>query len=132
MKANARLEPELLQRYDRAGPRYTSYPAAPQFTPAFTEARLRTIVSERAAVGSNPTLSLYVHVPFCTSPCFYCGCNRVITRDVSRGERYVEHLITEIQRAGELFGQAGVSQLHFGGGTPNFLTSSQLGCVIEN
>lgn len=132
MKTEARFDSELLRRYDRAGPRYTSYPATPQFTPAFTEARLRSIVSETARLSSPRTLSLYVHIPFCASPCFYCGCNRVITRDASRGERYVNRLITEIQRLGSLFGRCEVPQLHFGGGTPNFLTSSQLGRVADS
>ena len=76
----------LLERYNRPGPRYTSYPTAPQFREQFGEADLRTAI---AASNGDPIprrLSVYVHVPFCASPCFYCGCNRIITRDRTRGE----------------------------------------------
>ena len=87
------FDPALLARYDRPGPRYTSYPSALQFSPRFGEADLRrhASVSNEAPVPRD--LSLYVHVPFCFSPCFYCGCNRVITRDYSRAEPYATRLI---------------------------------------
>ena len=115
-----RFDPELVRRYDQPGPRYTSYPTAPQFTEAFCEADLR---AQAAASGANRApLSLYVHVPFCESPCFYCGCNRIITRERARAERYVGHLALEIERAAALFSRTRETlQLHFGGGTPNFL-----------
>ena len=123
---------DLLRRYDRPGPRYTSYPTAPQFHAGFGEAQLRDAA---AASNGDPIprrLSLYVHVPFCESPCFYCGCNRVITRDKARGEAYLARLYREIDLTAQLFDRdREVIQLHFGGGTPNFLTPAQLREVVD-
>jgi oxygen-independent coproporphyrinogen-3 oxidase len=131
VNSTIRFDPELLRRYDRPGPRYTSYPAAPQFNTAFDAAALR----EHASGSNTPLrrpLSLYLHVPFCFSPCFYCGCNRVITRDTARGERYVEDLLSEAQLAAALFDPAReVVQLHLGGGTPNFLGRETLTRLLE-
>ncbi|MBS0421680.1 MAG: oxygen-independent coproporphyrinogen III oxidase [Proteobacteria bacterium] len=121
------VEPSLLARYDRPGPRYTSYPTAPNFSTGFDESDFRRFAEVR---GHRP-LSLYVHVPFCSNPCFFCGCNRVITRSVARGEEYVRRLLQEIERVGPLFRDRRVEQLHFGGGTPNFLAPAQLGRIIE-
>jgi oxygen-independent coproporphyrinogen-3 oxidase len=126
------FDSDLLRRYDRPGPRYTSYPTAPQFHAGFGEAELRD-----AAIASNGDpiprrLSLYVHVPFCTSPCFYCGCNRIITRDKARGEAYLARLYREIALTAQLFDRdREVIQLHFGGGTPNFLSPQQLRDVVD-
>lgn len=127
------FSPDLLRRYDRPGPRYTSYPTAPQFSSAFGEAQLR-----EAALASNGDpiprrLSLYVHVPFCFSPCFYCGCNRIITRDLGRAETYLTRLYREIDLTAALFDRdREVIQVHFGGGTPNFLSPAQLGDVLDS
>ena len=132
MHAPLQFDPELLRRYDRPGPRYTSYPTAPRFHDGFGEAELR-----EAAIASNGDpiprrLSLYVHIPFCTSPCFYCGCNRIITRDKSRAEGYLARLYREIDLTAQLFDRdREVIQLHFGGGTPNFLTPAQLREVVD-
>ena len=132
MIATAQFDPGLLRRYDRPGPRYTSYPTAPQFHSGFGEHELRETV---AASNGDPIprrLSLYVHVPFCMSPCFYCGCNRIITRDLARGETYLVRLYREIAMMAELFDRdREVIQLHFGGGTPNFLSPAQLAEVVE-
>jgi oxygen-independent coproporphyrinogen-3 oxidase len=121
----------LIERYDRPGPRYTSYPSALQFTERFDEAAYRAAAARaRAARGTAP-LSVYVHVPFCASPCFYCGCSRIITRQFDRGEPYVQALEKEIALQGALFeGRRAVEQLHFGGGTPTFLSSEQLGRIM--
>jgi len=123
---------DLLRRYDRPGPRYTSYPTAPQFHAGFGEQALRDVA---AASNGDPIprrLSLYVHVPFCESPCFYCGCNRIITRDKARGDAYLARLYREIALTSALFDRdREVIQLHFGGGTPNFLAPAQLGDVVE-
>jgi oxygen-independent coproporphyrinogen-3 oxidase len=121
----------LLERYNRPGPRYTSYPTAPQFREAFTEADLRAAIVASNGDPIPRRLSIYVHVPFCASPCFYCGCNRIITRDKARGEVYLARLYREIALVSKLFDRDREAiQLHFGGGTPNFLSPSQLGeCV---
>jgi oxygen-independent coproporphyrinogen III oxidase len=122
----------LLQRYDRPGPRYTSYPAAPQFTSAFGEAELREHAARSNLSPGPRALSLYVHVPFCFSPCFYCGCNRLITRDTAKGERYLEHLLHEVALIAPLFDrEREVVQLHVGGGTPNFLGAEALEWLID-
>jgi len=126
------VDTELLKRYDRPGPRYTSYPAAPQFTSAFGIADL-SAHAERSNLQPGPrALSLYVHVPFCFSPCFYCGCNRLITRDTAKGERYVEQLLHEIALVAPLFDrEREVVQLHLGGGTPNFLRPETLEWLMD-
>jgi oxygen-independent coproporphyrinogen III oxidase len=117
------IDTELLKRYDRPGPRYTSYPAAPQFSSAFGEAEVREHAARSNLRPGPPPLSLYVHVPFCFSPCLYCGCNRLITRDVAKGERYLDQLLHEIAIVAPLFDHGReVVQLHLGGGTPNFLS----------
>ncbi|MCW8809247.1 MAG: oxygen-independent coproporphyrinogen III oxidase [Rhodanobacter sp.] len=116
------FDPALIARYDTAGPRYTSYPTAPQFHTGFDEAALRTAIRASNEEPIPRPLSLYVHVPFCMSPCFYCGCNRVITRDIGKADSYLERLYREIELLGSLFDRdRPVVQLHFGGGTPNFL-----------
>jgi oxygen-independent coproporphyrinogen-3 oxidase len=126
------FDADLLRRYDRPGPRYTSYPTAPQFHPGFGERELREVA---AASNGDPIprrLSLYVHVPFCTSPCFYCGCNRIITRDKARGAAYLARLYREIALAAELFDRDREAiQVHFGGGTPNFLAPAQLHEAVD-
>lgn len=129
MSVAAEFNPELIARYDRSGPRYTSYPTAAQFHPGFDAQAYRS-----AALLSNSErtpLSIYVHVPFCASPCFYCGCNRVITRNPLHAERYLNALCNEIALQGALFhSHRPVQQLHFGGGTPTFLSLLQLGRIM--
>ena len=126
------FEPDLLRRYDRPGPRYTSYPTAPQFSSAFGEAELKEAVQLSNGDPIPRPLSLYVHVPFCNSPCFYCGCNRIITRDAERGREYLGHLLHEIELVSRLFDpDREVIQLHLGGGTPNFLTPGQLQDLLD-
>lgn len=123
------FDQELLTRYDRAGPRYTSYPTAVQFTEDFAEADYR-----EAAIRSNAAgrpLSLYVHIPFCDTVCFYCACNKIATKDHSRAVVYLERLLKEIQMQGALFSsERVVEQLHFGGGTPTFLTLDEMEQVM--
>ncbi len=127
------IDTDLLRRYDRPGPRYTSYPTAPQFDEGFGEAELRDAA---AASNGDPIprrLSLYVHIPYCTSPCFYCGCNRIITRDKSRAESYLVRLYREIGMVAALFDRdRDVIQCHFGGGTPNFLDPAQLHELMDS
>jgi len=131
MLATPNFDAGLLRRYDRPGPRYTSYPTSPQFSPDFDENALREAARQSNGDPIPRGLSIYVHVPFCVSPCFYCGCNRIITRDLSRAEPYLARLYREIAMTAAMFDRdREVVQLHFGGGTPNFLTPSQLGDVV--
>ena len=128
-----RFDADLIRKYDKSGPRYTSYPTAPQFGPSFDEGMLREYIKRSNADPIPRRLSLYVHVPYCFSPCFYCGCNRIITRDVSKGRTYVERLVREIELTGALFDRdREVIQLHMGGGTPNFLRPPELRELIES
>ncbi|KAF1687170.1 oxygen-independent coproporphyrinogen III oxidase [Pseudoxanthomonas broegbernensis] len=130
--STALFDPDLLRRYDVPGPRYTSYPTAPQFSPGFGEADLRRMAEATNGDPIPRPLSLYVHIPFCTSPCFYCGCNRIITRDTARGEAYLTRLYREIGMMSALFDRdREVVQLHFGGGTPNFLSPAQLAETVD-
>ncbi|MEA9655875.1 oxygen-independent coproporphyrinogen III oxidase [Xanthomonas campestris pv. raphani] len=122
----------LLQRYDRPGPRYTSYPTAPHFQPGFGATELQAAFLRAQQQRPGRALSLYVHVPFCSSPCFYCGCNRIITRDASKGQAYVARLLREATSAAEhLERSRTVVQLHLGGGTPNFLSPALLGDLLD-
>lgn len=132
MSLPSTFDAELLRRYDQPGPRYTSYPTAPQFHAGFDRDEF-VAAARRSNQDPIPgPLSLYVHVPFCTSPCFYCGCNRVITRDRSRSEPYVARLLREAALVAPLFARdRKVVQLHFGGGTPNFLSAGQLAEVVD-
>ncbi len=127
-----RFDEDLVRRYDRSGPRYTSYPTAVQFSDRFGVNEYRGV-----AVASNQDpiprpLSLYVHIPFCSSPCFYCGCTKVITRNHEKAEAYLYRLHREIEMQGELYDRDRVvEQLHFGGGTPTFLTSLEIERLVE-
>ena len=125
---------ELLRRLDVPGPRYTSYPTADRFGEAFAAADYRRALEERArqgARGDRSTLSLYVHIPFCESVCYYCACNKVVTRHHDRARPYLDALETEIEIHADALGdRQEVTQLHFGGGTPTFLTDDELGRVM--
>jgi oxygen-independent coproporphyrinogen-3 oxidase len=124
------FDPELLRRHDRPGPRYTSYPTAPHFHDGYGEPALRQAIADSNDVGRP--LSLYVHVPYCSSPCFYCGCNRVITRDHSKGIDYVARVLSEADLMAPQFDPTReVIQLHLGGGTPNFLAPAQMRELVD-
>jgi oxygen-independent coproporphyrinogen-3 oxidase len=132
MYAIPAVDADLLRRYDRPGPRYTSYPPTPQFAPGFDESALKEAIRESNGDPIPRPLSIYAHVPFCASPCFYCGCNRVITRDRALAARYVVRLEREIALIAALFDRdREVLQVHFGGGTPNFLSPEQLRGVLD-
>jgi oxygen-independent coproporphyrinogen III oxidase len=121
------FDPDLIRRYDASGPRYTSYPTAVQFTEAFTAARYRELARASNA-GDNPApLSLYFHIPFCDTVCFYCACNKIITKNRKRAIPYLAQLFREIEMQGALFGRdRRVDQLHWGGGTPTFISHEQM------
>ncbi|MEI7443568.1 MAG: oxygen-independent coproporphyrinogen III oxidase [Burkholderiales bacterium] len=123
---------ELIERFDVAGPRYTSYPTADRFVEAFDARNLDQWLAQRATLGWRQPLSVYVHVPFCASVCYYCACNKIVTKDHGRGRAYVDDLIREIELYGAKLGRREpVSQLHFGGGTPTFLDGSTLQVAID-
>lgn len=127
------FDADLLRRYDRPGPRYTSYPTAPQFGPAFADAEFVEVARQSNSDPIPRQLSLYVHVPFCFSPCFYCGCNRVITRDETRAGLYLSRLVREISLVSPLFDRdRDVTQLHLGGGTPSFLGITHLQELVDS
>ncbi len=121
----------LIERYDTSGPRYTSYPTAVQFHKNFGEAQYQQAAQasnehHRAGEAARP-LSLYLHLPFCDTVCFYCGCNKIVTKNRQRAVPYLEHLYKEIALQGALFERSRpVDQLHWGGGTPTFISHSQM------
>ncbi|HEX2011714.1 MAG TPA: oxygen-independent coproporphyrinogen III oxidase [Roseateles sp.] len=130
------INPELLRRYDIAGPRYTSYPTADRFVEAFTVQHYEQALAQRASgalVGGGAPLSLYVHVPFCESVCYYCACNKVITRHHERATEYLQALVTEMDLTLAQLGRApAVSQLHLGGGSPTFLSDAELSRLMQD
>ncbi|MEZ5575028.1 MAG: oxygen-independent coproporphyrinogen III oxidase [Candidatus Competibacteraceae bacterium] len=115
----------LIRKYDKAGPRYTSYPTAVQFHEGFGEAEYR-----EQAVASNASgrpLSLYFHIPFCDTVCFYCACNKIVTKNRRHAAPYLDHLYREIALQGALFDRSRpVTQLHWGGGTPTFVSAAEM------
>ena len=132
MNAIPPFDVDLLRRYDQPGPRYTSYPTAPQFRSDFGEAALRDAIQVSNGDLIPRPLSIYAHLPFCSSPCFYCGCNRIITRDTARAEAYLTRLLREIALVAPQFDDdREVIQLHLGGGTPNFFNTGQLRELVE-
>ncbi len=123
------LTPELLTRFDVSGPRYTSYPTADRFVEAFSQSDLRQALEFRKqGVGpKNGPLSIYVHIPFCESLCYYCACNKIITKHHDNAEPYLRYLAKEVSIYTSAIGIGkSVSQLHLGGGTPTFLSDTEL------
>ena len=130
--ADIELSEALIRRFDNAGPRYTSYPTADRFSPEFDEAAYRAHLAERAQADAKPPLSVYLHLPFCESLCYFCACNKIITRDHSRSAEYLGYLLREIAMvAPEMGGARHVSQLHLGGGTPTFFAIDELARLTD-
>jgi len=127
--AEIRFSPDLIQRYDRAGPRYTSYPTAVQFQGGFSVADYEAEVVRSNAAGGP--LSLYVHIPFCDTVCFYCACNKVVTKDRGRSPPYLGRLERELAlQAGRFDLDRPVTQLHLGGGTPTFFNDDEMARLL--
>lgn len=121
----------LVEKYDRPGPRYTSYPTAPQFHTAFAADNYIQAAQTSNQHAAKP-LSIYIHIPFCQSLCYYCACNKIITQKTSRAVEYLEYLKKEIQLQAKLFDKKrSVTQLHLGGGTPTYLTQEQLTDLMD-
>lgn len=121
------FDPQLIRRFDISGPRYTSYPTADRFVEAFDEQAYRHWLGQRTIGGMSKPLSLYFHIPFCNTICYYCGCNKIITKDHGRSAKYLKYLAKEVaMQAAALDGGRQVLQLHLGGGTPTFLTHDEM------
>ena len=128
------IDPVLIRKHDISGPRYTSYPTADRFVEAYGEGSLRHRLEERAARGKGDPLSLYVHLPFCDTVCYYCACNKVVTRDHGRSAKYINYLGKEMAMVAATLAAEGrprYSQLHWGGGTPTFLSREEMGALME-
>lgn len=125
MDQSLHFDLELIRRYDKSGPRYTSYPTALELHEGFSETDYRAHIAKSNAT-SDP-LSLYVHIPFCDTVCFYCACNKIITKNRAHAQPYLDNLCQEIKMQGDLFDKKRiVKQLHWGGGTPTFLSYEQM------
>ncbi len=123
---------ELIRRLDKNGPRYTSYPTADRFVEAFNAETYSHWLQKREIGGVGRPLSLYIHIPFCNTLCFYCACNKVITKDRSKSAEYVRYVIKEMQMQAKLLGPGQVvEQLHFGGGTPTFMSDDEIRELME-
>ena len=123
----------LVEKYDRPGPRYTSYPTAPQFHQAFAEDDYRAAAARSNQAQPPKPLSVYIHIPFCKSLCYYCACNKIITHKTERAVEYLEYLKREIAMQGALFDRSRkLTQLHLGGGTPTYFTSEQLADLMAS
>jgi len=124
------FDPALIQRYDKAGPRYTSYPTALQFQETFGVEDYKFAVENTNRLnrnGNSRPLSLYFHIPFCSKVCFFCGCSKVVTKYRDRAAPYLDHLYQEIAMHAQVFDhERKVDQLHWGGGTPTFISHEEM------
>jgi oxygen-independent coproporphyrinogen III oxidase len=122
----------LLKKYDRPGPRYTSYPTAPLFSPAFTADDFRNEIVATNGPGASPDLSLYFHFPFCDTLCYFCGCTMLVTRDRQRIQEYNTYLQKEMDLVAPLVApHRRATQLHWGGGTPTHLSPDQIVSIAK-
>lgn len=120
----------LIEKYDKSGPRYTSYPTALQFTEKFNEESYRQQV--KISNERDTPLSLYFHIPFCDTICYYCGCNKIVTKNREHAQPYLNAVYKELALQGELFKATRiVSQLHWGGGTPTFISHEQMNELMQ-
>ena len=123
---------ELISRYDGKGPRYTSYPTADRFVTGLNQKSHADNLQQRTPGALLNPFSLYFHLPFCNTVCYYCGCNKIITKDKSKADEYLNYLTQEVQMYADLLpDRPQVSQLHLGGGTPTFLSHAQLQRLMD-
>ncbi|HLP89743.1 MAG TPA: oxygen-independent coproporphyrinogen III oxidase [Nostocaceae cyanobacterium] len=128
---SVKFDLDLIQKYDTRAPRYTSYPPATELTETFTEQDFREAIASSNA--RQTPLSLYFHIPFCQSACYFCGCNTVISGNKRIAVPYVERLTQEIKNTSQLIdSNRQVLQIHWGGGTPNYLEPEQIGLIWDN
>ncbi|QTH64512.1 oxygen-independent coproporphyrinogen III oxidase [Psychrosphaera ytuae] len=121
-KLSALFDNDMLKKYDSRGPRYTSYPTALEFEESFENDEFEACIKS----SINRDLSLYIHIPFCHSLCYYCGCNKIVTRHPEKADRYLDMLIQEMAYRASQLKDREVSQIHLGGGTPSFLSEAQI------
>jgi oxygen-independent coproporphyrinogen-3 oxidase len=122
----------IISKLSQSGPRYTSYPTADRFQPDFGYGQFLEAVAGLRMRRSQRPLSLYIHVPFCNTICYYCGCNKIVTKDHSKASTYLDYLKRELDMQGRLFAGTGqIEQLHFGGGTPTYLSDRQMGDLMD-
>jgi oxygen-independent coproporphyrinogen-3 oxidase len=125
------VDTALLAKYGGNGPRYTSYPTADRFVEAFDAEAYRHWLSRRGVGGAGRSLGLYVHVPFCDTLCFYCACNKIATKDAAKARKYTSYVLREVDLvAGALEGERRVSKMHWGGGTPTFLSEEDSATLV--
>ena len=130
MDQSIKFDLDLINRYDKSGPRYTSYPTALELHEGFGDAEYRQHIEKSNAAGGP--LSLYFHLPFCDTVCFYCACNKIVTKNRAHASPYLDNLCKEIAMLGELFDKnRKVTQLHWGGGTPTFLSYEQMKRLMD-
>jgi oxygen-independent coproporphyrinogen-3 oxidase len=123
----------LIQRLSQSGPRYTSYPTADRFTEQFSCRDYLHAVNHLHVRGARHPLSLYIHIPFCDTVCYYCGCNKIVTKNRDKAATYLDYLKRELAMQGKLFaGCNQVEQLHFGGGTPTYLSDEQMSDLMQH
>jgi coproporphyrinogen III oxidase-like Fe-S oxidoreductase len=123
----------IIGKLSQSGPRYTSYPTADRFHNDFGYGQLLEAVAGLRMRRSRRPLSLYIHIPFCDTICYYCGCNKIVTKDHSKAATYLGYLKQEIDMQGRLFdGMGQIEQLHFGGGTPTYLSDRQMGDLMAH
>ena len=136
--ASVQIDTDLVRKYDKPGPRYTSYPTADRFIEAYNARTHQTTLEQRsitwgpAAHTSGQPLSVYVHIPFCNTICYYCGCNKVITKNHGHAARYLRYLDREFALVASMIkGSRRVEQVHLGGGTPTFLSIEELQTMMR-
>ncbi len=124
---------ELIRRLDRPGPRYTSYPTTNHFSEEFNEQSYQNCVAQEEAAPQPRDLSLYFHIPFCRHLCFYCACNKIVTRNRDKAAKYLDYLLRELELRSVGFKDGRrVSQLHWGGGTPTYLEPAQMANLMQS
>ena len=127
------FDADLIARLSRNGPRYTSYPTADRFTESFGYRDFLHAVADLRTRGGGKPLSLYLHIPFCDTVCYYCACNKIVTKNREKAATYLAYLKREVEMQGRLFaGMNEVEQLHFGGGTPTYLSDAQMADLMAH
>ena len=131
--AVVQFDSQLVRKLGKPGPRYTSYPTADRFSAAFGYRDYLQAVAGLRMRGAAKPLSLYLHIPFCDTVCYYCACNKIVTKNRDKASVYLSYLKREIDMQGALFaGINQVEQLHFGGGTPTYLSDAQMSDLMDH